>query len=61
MVVSRAEYERLTGPKQDMVTFFRNSPLAEAIRDGLLTPEDLCPPRDGESSHRDLDFSESNA
>lgn len=61
VVIARTAYERLTAPKaqsgRELLAFFQNSPLAEAIRDGVLTPEDICPPRDIEPE-RPVDLGE---
>lgn len=49
VVVARAEYERLQTPKQSMLDFFRNSPLAEAVAAGEIDLDSLRsndPPRD---------------
>jgi prevent-host-death family protein len=39
VVVSAADYDRLTKPRDSLVEFFRNSPLAEAMADGKLDLE----------------------
>jgi len=36
VVVAAAEYDRLTKPRESIVDFFRNSPLAEAMAEGEL-------------------------
>ena len=36
VVVAAADYDRLTKPRESLVDFFRNSPLAEAMADGRL-------------------------
>jgi len=39
VVVAAADYDRLTKPRESMVDFFRNSPLAEAMAEGGLDLE----------------------
>ena len=47
VVVSAAEYERLVRPRESLVEFFRNSPLAEAMAEEELDFErDRSPIRD---------------
>jgi prevent-host-death family protein len=36
VVVAAADYDRLTKPRESLVDFFRNSPLADAMADGRL-------------------------
>lgn len=36
VVVSAVDYDRLTAPRESLVEFFRNSPLAEAIATGAF-------------------------
>jgi hypothetical protein len=57
VVLARSEYQRLIAPPpQNLYDFLRNSPLAEAVRDGLLDPDDLTRHRDS-SPMRDVDLS----
>jgi antitoxin Phd len=47
VLISAAEYERLVTPRQSLVEFFRNSPLAEAMAEDELDLErDESPIRD---------------
>jgi prevent-host-death family protein len=52
VVLARSEYQRLTAPPTNLYDFLRNSPLAQAVRDGMLDPDvfegtrDRSPPRD---------------
>jgi antitoxin Phd len=47
VLISAAEYERLVTPRQSLVEFFRNSPLAEAMAEDELDLErDKSPIRD---------------
>lgn len=39
VVVAAADYDRLTRPRESLVDFFRNSPLAEAMAAGELDLE----------------------
>ena len=39
VVVAAADYDRLTRPRESLVDFFRNSPLAEAMAGGKLDLE----------------------
>jgi antitoxin Phd len=39
VVVAAADYDRLTKPRESIVDFFRNSPLAEAMAEGELDLE----------------------
>lgn len=39
VVVAAAAFDRLTQPRESLVDFFRNSPLAEAMADGKLDLE----------------------
>ena len=39
VLVSGADYDRLTRPRDSLVEFLRNSPLAEAMADGKLDLE----------------------
>ena len=43
VIVSAAEYDRLMAPRESLVEFFRNSPLAEAMAEGKF---DLARDRD---------------
>jgi prevent-host-death family protein len=45
VLISAVEYERLVRPRESLVEFFRNSPLAEAEQD-LDFERDRCPIRD---------------
>ena len=38
-MVAAADYDRLTRPRESMLDFFRNSPLAEAMAEGELDLE----------------------
>lgn len=55
VVVARAEYARLTEPQQNLFDFLRNSPLAEAVRDGLLDLDNVNELRD-RGMGRDVDL-----
>jgi prevent-host-death family protein len=47
VLISAAEYERLVRPRESLVEFFRNSPLAEAVAEQDLDFErDRAPIRD---------------
>jgi antitoxin Phd len=47
VVISAAEYERLVTPRQSLLEFFRNSPLAEVMAENELDFErDRAPIRD---------------
>jgi prevent-host-death family protein len=47
VLISAAEYERLVRPRESLVEFFRNSPLAEAVAEQDLDFErDPSPIRD---------------
>jgi prevent-host-death family protein len=39
VVMAAADYDRLTKPRESIVDFFRNSPLAEAMAEGELDLE----------------------
>ena len=39
VLVAAADYDRLTKPRESIVDFFRNSPLAEAMAEGELDLE----------------------
>jgi prevent-host-death family protein len=39
VIISAADYDRLTAPRESLVEFFRNSPLAEAMVEGELDLE----------------------
>ena len=49
VVISRAEYERLSRPRTSLVEFLSTSPLAGS---GLVADRDPSPAREGESSSR---------
>jgi hypothetical protein len=38
-IAAAADYERLTAPRESLLEFFRNSPLAEAMAEGELDLE----------------------
>lgn len=47
VLISAAEYDRLVKPRESLVEFFRNSPLAEAVAEGEVDLErDRSPIRD---------------
>jgi prevent-host-death family protein len=39
VIISAADYDRLTAPRESLVQFFRNSPLAEAMAAGEIDLE----------------------
>ena len=47
VIISAADYDRLMAPRENLVEFFRNSPLAEAMAEGEIDLErDRDPIRD---------------
>jgi antitoxin Phd len=39
VIISAADYDRLMAPRENLVEFFRNSPLAEAMAEGQIDLE----------------------